>query len=50
LRARINAAIDSGEISRDHPDYIKYRKLVRRFHGKGTYDFLQPGGPLGGRD
>jgi DNA primase len=50
LRARVNAALACGELSRDDPDYLKYRKLVQRFHGRGGYDFLQPGGPLGGRE
>jgi DNA primase len=49
LRARVNAALARGELSSHHPDYIKYRILVRRFHGRGGYDVLPPTGPLAGR-
>ncbi len=48
LRARVTAALARGEISRDDPDYRRYCRLAQKVHGRGAYQFVQPGGPLGG--
>lgn len=48
LRARVTAALARGEMSRDDPDYRRYCQLAQRVHGCGAYEFVQPGGPLGG--
>ncbi len=50
LRARVVPALSRGEISPDDPDYLRYCRLRRKFHGRGGYQFLQPNGPLGGRE
>lgn len=48
LEARVIAALNSGEMTADHPDVQKYRRLTAKFHGRGQYDFIRPVGPCAG--
>lgn len=50
LRARVLAAVSCGEMTPEDPDYQRYCRLRQKFHGRGAYEFLQPHGPLGGRE
>lgn len=43
-RRRVVAAIDSGEITPDDPDYIRFMSLGRRFQGTGQQGISEMGG------
>jgi DNA primase len=43
-RRRVAAAIDSGEITPDDPDFIRFMQLGRRFQGAGQQGFVEHAG------
>jgi len=43
-RRRVAAAIDSGELTPDDPDFIRFMSLGRKFQGAGQQGFVEHGG------
>jgi len=43
-RRRVAAAIDSGEITPDDPDFIRFMRLGRKFQGAGQQGFVEQAG------